>query len=104
MATNPTSAMIGLGIRWRNMSRISQLHFLQTIFPPFTNQNVKLLVDKANQHIAAHLRQSKFYMIGARAQASFVNPKVDKEQALIYVDVEVGNEVVDAGVIHLREI
>ncbi|NMM14157.1 MAG: hypothetical protein HHJ17_11550 [Rhodoferax sp.] len=87
--------------KWKNMGRISQLNLLKTIFPPFTNRNVKLLVDKANQHIAAHLRQSKFYMIGARAQASFVNPRVDKEQALIYVDVEVGNEVVDAGVIHV---
>lgn len=83
------------------MSRISQFHLLQTIFPPFTNRNVKFLVDKANQHIATHLRKSKFYMIGARAQASFVNPRIDLEQALIHVDVEVGNEVVDAGVIHL---
>lgn len=83
------------------MGRISQLNFLKTIFPPFTNRNVKLLVDKANQHIARHLRQSKFYMIGARAQASFINYRVDKEEATIYVDVEVGNEVVDTGVIHV---
>lgn len=83
------------------MGRISQINFLQTIFPPFTNRNVALLVNKANQHIAQHLRQSKFYMIGARAQASFVNVRVDKEKALIHLDVEVGTEVVDSGVIHI---
>lgn len=83
------------------MGRISQFNFLKTVFPPFTNRNVKLLVDKANQHIAKHLRRSKFYMIGARAQASFINPRIDKEQALIYVDIEVGTEIVDTGVIHV---
>lgn len=83
------------------MGRISQFNFLKTVFPPFTNRNVKLLVDKANQHIAQHLRQSKFYMIGARAQASFVNPRIDRARALIYVDIEVGNSVVDSGVIHV---
>jgi hypothetical protein len=60
-----------------------------------------LLVSKANQHIAEHLKQSKFYMIGARAQASFVNVRVDKEKALIHLDVEVGTEVVDSGVVHV---
>lgn len=83
------------------MGRISQLNFLKTVFPPFTNRNVKLLVDKANQHIAKQLRRSKFYMIGARAQASFINARVDKEKALIYVDIEVGTAVVDTGVIHV---
>lgn len=85
------------------MSRISQFNFLQTIFPPFTNRNVKLLVQKANQHIAQHLRQSKFYMIGARAQASFVNTRVDEEKALIYLDIEVGNSIVDTGVINIEK-
>lgn len=81
----------------------SQTNFLQTIFPPFTNRNVELLVSKANQHIAQHLRQSKFYMIAARAQASFVNHRVDLENATIYLEVQVGTEVVDSGVIHLKK-
>lgn len=85
------------------MGRISQFNFLETVFPPFTNRNVKLLVDKANQHIAQHLRASKFYMIGARAEASFVNYRVDGDKALIHVDVEVGDEVVDSGVIHVSK-
>lgn len=83
------------------MSRVSQINFLKTIFPPFTNRNVAALVGEENQHIAQHLRQSKFYMIGARAKASFVNYKIDEENLLIYVDVKVGNEVVDSGVIHV---
>ncbi|MBT2866287.1 hypothetical protein AAFM71_09790 [Chromobacterium violaceum] len=79
------------------------MNFLQTIFPPFTNRNVQLLVSKANQRIAQHLRQSKFYMIGARAQASFVNPRIDKNEAKIYLEVQVGTEVVDTGAIHLAK-
>lgn len=85
------------------VGRVSQFNFLQTIFPPFTNRNVQLLVNKANQHIAQHLRASKFYMIGARAEASFVNYKVDYENALIHVDVEVGDKIVDSGVIHVSK-
>lgn len=85
------------------MGRISQFNFLQTIFPPFTNRNVKALVDKANQPIAQRLRQSNFYMIGARAQASFVNCRVDKHNALIHLDIEVGNEVVDSGIVHVSK-
>lgn len=86
-----------------NMGRTTQFNFLQTVFPPFTNRNVKLLIDKANAHIAQHLRRSQFYMIGARAQASFVNERVDLDRALIHVDVEVGNTVVDSGVIDVNK-
>lgn len=85
------------------MGRKSQMNFLQTIFPPFTNRNVQLLVSKANQRIAQHLRQSKFYMIAARAQASFVNPRLNKGEGEIYLEVQVGTEVVDTGVIHLAK-
>lgn len=85
------------------MGRKAQINFLRTIFPPFTNRNVELLVSKANQHIAQHLRQSKFYMIAARAQASFVNQRVNLKEAKIYLEVQVGTEVVDTGVIHLAK-
>lgn len=85
------------------MGRISQMNFLRTIFPPFTNRNAQLLISKANARIALHLRQSKFYMIAARAQASFVNPRIDKKEAKIYLEVQVGTEVVDTGVIHLAK-
>ncbi|RBA24364.1 hypothetical protein [Herminiimonas fonticola] len=85
------------------MGRKTQINFLHTIFPPFTNRNVELLVSKANQHIAQHLRQSKFYMIAARAQASFVNQRIDLENATISLDVQVGTEVVDTGVIHVSK-
>lgn len=40
-------------------------------------------------------------MIGARAQASFVNVRVDHEQALIHLEIEVGSVVVDSGVVHV---
>jgi hypothetical protein len=85
------------------MGSKSQIGFLQTIFPPFTNRNVELLVDKANQQIAKHLKQSKFYMIAGRAEASFVNPRIDKENAKIYIEIQVGTDVVDQGIIHMRK-
>ncbi|SFN13216.1 hypothetical protein SAMN05660284_00623 [Formivibrio citricus] len=85
------------------MGRKSQINFLKTIFPPFTNRNVELLVNKANQHVAQYLRQSKLYMIAARAQASFVNYRVDKKEGKIYLEIQVGSEVVDSGVIHLSK-
>lgn len=42
-------------------------------------------------------------MIAARAEANFVNHRVDMEKATIYLEVQVGTEVVDNGVIHLKK-
>lgn len=86
------------------MSRNAQIHRLETIFPPFTNRNVEDLREKANVRIQEHLRKSKFYMIGGRAETNFVNFKVDCESAKIYVEIEVGSEIVDSGIIHVKKI
>jgi hypothetical protein len=85
------------------MERKAQINYLETIFPPFTNRNVKLLKDKANENIAALLMQSKFYMIGARAQADFVNWKVEKDSSLIHLDIQVGEDIVDSGIIDVSK-
>jgi hypothetical protein len=85
------------------MNRKSQLNYLETIFPPFTNRNVKFLKEKANENIAALLMQSKFYMIGARAQTIFVNWKVEKDSPLISLDIKVGDDIVDSGIIDVSK-
>lgn len=85
------------------MQRKSQINYLEAIFPPFTNRNVKLLKDKANENIAAHLMQSKFYMIGARAQTNFLNWKIDEDSALIHVDIQVGDDIADSGTIDVSK-
>lgn len=86
------------------MSRNTQMHRLETIFPPFTNRNIEDLRNKANVRIQEHLRKSKFYMIGGRAETNFVNFNVDFESAKIYVEIEVGAEIIDGGVIHVKKI
>lgn len=85
------------------MKRKSQINYMETIFPPFTNRNVKLLRDKANENIAALLMQSKFYMIGARAQTNFANWKVEKDSSLIHLDIQVGDQIVDSGIIDVSK-
>lgn len=83
--------------------RTSQISFLETVFPPFTNRNVKTLTDKANQNVAEILKKSNFYMIGARAKASFANWKKIENSAKIMIDIQIGDDVVDSGIIDVSK-
>lgn len=78
-----------------------QMHFLETVVPPFTNSSVALVEDGENPDIVNLLKKSKLYMIAGRAKASFVNHRIDEEKAWLHLDVQVGEEIVDSGYIDL---
>lgn len=80
-----------------------QMHFLETVYPPFTNSSEVFFEDKANQHIVESLRQSKLYMMAGRARATFVNAKFDEGKPILYLEVQVGEEIVDSGYIDVSE-
>lgn len=86
------------------MSRFAKVSFLETVFPPFTNRNVKTLTDKANQNISDLLKESNFYMIAARAETSFVNFEIVPNSAKIKVDIQVNDTVVDSGIIDISKL
>lgn len=86
------------------MGRKSQIAFLETVFPPFTNRNVKILTDKANENVAQILRRSNFYMIAARPETKFVNYAIVEGSGKFKVDIQIGGTIVDSGVIDVSKL
>lgn len=86
------------------MSFKSQMSFLETVFPPFTNREIKDIQHPANQNIRNILKKSNLYMIGARALTEFSNFQVNQDEHIISVDITVGGIVKDSGSIHITEL
>lgn len=86
------------------MSFRSQLSFLQTVYPPFTNREVQYLTNVKNKHIAARLKTSNLYMIGARALTRFERVTANEAENIVSVTISVGGIEVDSGSIFINEI
>lgn len=85
----------------RTMSAVeSKLSILRLVYPPISNQEAHWLAE--DKEVEALLRQSDFYMIGARAEAKFLNLSVDTHTESVTFDFTVGKGFVDAVSISLR--
>lgn len=84
------------------MSFKSKSMALETVCAPFRNSLTTVLLSPENSHLAANMRRSKLYMIGARPRTDFVNFNViDPDNDVASVEIEVGGKTVDQGIIHL---
>lgn len=61
-----------------------KLTTLKTVYPPISNQEAVWLANEKD--VETHLRESDFYMIAARAEATFENIKVDEKNSSMELD------------------
>lgn len=80
----------------------SKLTFLETVYPPISNQEAVWLQHDAE--VETLLRQSDFYMIGGRAEAKYLNLVVDPESQVVTFDFAIGDNFSDPVEIHVREL
>lgn len=77
----------------------SKFSLLETVYPPISSQEAVWLQHDSN--VKAIMRTSDFYMIGARAEAKFVNSRYDPDEYSITFDFAIGDEFSDLVTIDL---
>lgn len=80
----------------------SKLTFLETVYPPISNQEAVWLQN--DREVEALLRQSDFYMIGGRAEAKYLNLVIDPETYVAAFDFTIGEHFRDPVEIHIRDL
>lgn len=80
----------------------SKLTFLETVYPPISNQEAVWLEN--DPEVEELLRKSDFYMIGGRAEAKYVNLAIDPETYVATFDFAVGDDFRDPVEIHIRNL
>lgn len=80
----------------------SKLSFLETVYPPMSNQEA--IWAQSDPEVEALLRQSDFYMIGGRAEAKYLNLKIDPDTLVATFDFAIGDHFRDPVEIHIREL
>lgn len=71
----------------------SKLTFLETVYPPISNQEAVWL--QKDPAVAALLRKSDFYMIAGRAEAKFLNIRVDEDALIVTFDFVIDQHFTD---------
>lgn len=89
MITSPTSTK-------------SKLTILETVYPPISNQEAVWLQNEPEA--VEHFRQSDFYMIGGRAEATYQGFDVDQENHVLTFNFVVGESFSDPVSLSLREL
>lgn len=80
----------------------SKLTFLETVYPPISNQEAVWLQN--DPEVEDLLRQSDFYMIGGRAEAKYLNLVIDAETYVITFDFAIGDDFCDPVDIRIRDL
>lgn len=80
----------------------SNLTFLETVYPPISNQEAVWLQN--DPEVEALLRQSDFYMIGGRAEAKYLDLVIDPETYVVTFDFAIGDDFRDPVEIHIRDL
>ncbi|SNX73137.1 hypothetical protein SAMN05878503_11451 [Cereibacter ovatus] len=80
----------------------SKVTFLETVYPPISNQETIWLQN--DPEVEALLRQSDFYMIGGRAEAKYLNLVIDPEANAITFDFAIGDDFRDPVEIRIRDL
>lgn len=75
---------------------------LDLVFFPIANSLVSGIV--GNSHAESILRESDFYMIGGRAQASFDDFDFDKDTGLLHFSIQIAGGRRDSGAIEILEL
>lgn len=79
----------------------AKLTFLELVIPPISNQEAFWF---KGESFAEHMKQSDFYMIGAKAKSRFVNIRANEGNEQILFDIVVGNEEKSSGTINIQEL
>lgn len=80
----------------------SKLTFLETVYPPISNQEAVWLQDVPE--VEALLRESDFYMIGGRAEARYLNLDFDPKTYILSFDFAIGDHFRDPVEIHIQDL
>lgn len=80
----------------------SKLTFLETVYPPISNQEAFWLQNDPD--VEKLLRQSDFYMIAGRAEAKYLNLVIDPDTYVVTFDFAVGDDFRDPVEIHIRDL
>lgn len=80
----------------------SKLTFLETVYPPISNQEAVWL--QTDPEVEALLRRSDFYMIAGRAEAKYENIQVDEDTHVMTFDFVVGQNFTDPVTLRLRDL
>ena len=80
----------------------SKLSFLETVYPPISNQEAVWLQN--DPEVELRLRQSDFYMIGGRAEAKYLNLVIDPDTDVATFDFAIGESFRDPVEIHVRDL
>ena len=83
-------------------STTSKLTFLETVYPPISNQEAVWLEN--DPEVEELLRQSDFYMIGGRAEAKYLNLVIDPETYIATFDFAIGDNFRDPVELHIRDL
>lgn len=86
----------------RATSATSKLTFLETVYPPISNQEAVWLQN--DPEVKELLQQSDFYMIGGRAEAKYLNLAIDAETHVATFDFVIGDDFCDPVEIHVRDL
>lgn len=80
----------------------SKLTFLETVYPPISNQEAVWLEN--DPEVEELLRQSDFYMIGGRAEAKYLDLVIDSDTYVATFDFAIGGDFRDPVEIHIRNL
>jgi hypothetical protein len=80
----------------------AKLTLLETVYPPISNQEAVWLQDDAE--VVQQFRQSDFYMIAGRAEATYQDLKLDEGSQVLTLTFVIGDNFVDPVRINLSEL
>ena len=80
----------------------SKLTFLETVYPPISNQEAVWL--QYDPEVEALLRQSDFYMVAGRAEAKYLNLVIDPDTYVATFDFAIGADFRDPVEVRIRDL
>lgn len=80
----------------------SKLTILETVYPPISNQEVVWLQNEPEA--VEQFRQSDFYMIAGRAEATYQKPELDEDKQILSFNFTIGDSFADRVILNLREL
>ena len=86
----------------KTTSTKSKLTFLETVYPPISNQEAVWL--QYDPEVEALLRQSDFYMIAGRAEAKYLNLVIDPDTYVVTFDFAIGDDFRDPVEVRIRDL
>jgi hypothetical protein len=75
---------------------------IETVYPPISNQEAVWL--QHDSDVENLLRESDFYMIGGRAEATYRNVAIDPDEMVATFEFVIGDDFVDPVILRIRDL